>query len=80
MSFTDPDEAQLAKGVTHGIVLALAVMIGAYNIAAFKRRPSAHLLLNIVSFGGLIILETVNVFRHAHDAGRLKDVGPRPGI
>ena len=54
---------ELKIGV-HATVLALAVVCGAYNTAAWLLRRDRHLAVNTVLYGALTVWEILHVVHH----------------
>lgn len=64
MNFCDPEAAPTVKGAIHGAALVLSLCICSYNVAAYRQRPAPHLAFNALVFGGVTLLEFVNILRH----------------
>jgi hypothetical protein len=52
------------KAGVHASTLGLAVVMGAYNAAAWLRRRERHLALNAVLYATLILIERHHVAHH----------------
>jgi len=63
---------ELKTGV-HAAALGLAVVMGAYNAAAWLRRREAHLAINTVLYAALTLWEQQHVAHHFRELRR-----PRP--
>jgi hypothetical protein len=59
----------------HAATLALAVVMGAYNAAAWLRRREQHLALNAVLYAALIAFEREHVVHHL---ALLREPSPPP--
>jgi hypothetical protein len=59
-----PGEYELVKAGFHGTALGLAVVMGAYNAAAWFRRREQHLAINTVLYVLLAAWEHQNVAHH----------------
>jgi hypothetical protein len=57
-------ECEPLKLGVHGASLALAVVMGAYNAAAWLRRREHHLAINTVFYAALIAWEQHHVMHH----------------
>ena len=65
---TPEHHEELGKAVFHMGLGAMASAAFFYNLLACRCRPSRHLAANIVIYGGLMLLEGLQVARHLqHD-------------
>jgi hypothetical protein len=63
---------ELKLGV-HGTALALAVVMGAYNTAAWLVRRERHLAVNSVMYAALTFWEVQHVLHHLAAMGKAPD-------
>jgi hypothetical protein len=59
-----PGEYELVKAGFHGTALGLAVVMGAYNAAAWFRRRERHLAINAVLYAVVAAWEHQHVSHH----------------
>jgi transposase-like protein len=66
----------------HATALGLAVVMGAYNVAAWMRRRQTHLAVNSVMYVALAAWEQQHVAHHMAEIRRCREAaaasGPRP--
>jgi hypothetical protein len=62
-------QEELKLGV-HAAALGLAVVMGAYNAAAFFKRRERHLAINTVLYSVLTVWEQVHVAHHWREIRR----------
>jgi hypothetical protein len=74
---------ELKLGV-HATALGLAVVMGAYNIAAWMKRRQTHLAVNSVMYVALAAWEQQHVAHHMAEIRRSKEAAaalkPRPVV
>ena len=61
------------KLAVHGAALGLAVVMGAYNAAAWLSRRQQHLAINTVLYGALIAWEQRHVAHHLAEMRRPRE-------
>ena len=66
------------KVCVHGTALGLAVVMGAYNAAAWLTRRQPHLAVNAVLYAALTAWEQRHVAHHLAELRRLHDATPAP--
>ena len=64
LTVLDGGSCEVLKLGVHAATLGLAVVMGAYNAAAWLRRREPHLALNAVLYTALIALEQHHVAHH----------------
>lgn len=64
------------KTGVHATALGLAVVMGAYNAAAWLRRRQPHLAVNAVLYAALATWEQRHVAHHLAMLHRRREVGP----
>jgi hypothetical protein len=57
-------ECEPLKAGVHGSALALAAVMGLYNVAAWMRRRDAHLAVNALMYAALVAWEQHHVAHH----------------
>ena len=60
----------------HGAALGLAVVMGAYNAAAWLSRREHHLAINAVLYGMLTVWEQRHVSHHLAELRKPRSTGP----
>jgi hypothetical protein len=71
-----PGEYELVKAGFHGTALGLAVLMGAYNAAAWFRRREPHLAINAVLYVVLAAWEHQHVSHHVASLRLPREVEP----
>jgi hypothetical protein len=66
--FLQNGEAEMFKGAIHAAVGVLAMVCGAYNIAAWTTRRERHLGLNAILYTGIALWEVGHVRHHGQCA------------
>ena len=67
---------EVLKTGVHAAALGLAVVMGAYNAAAWLRRRQPHLAINAVLYAALAAWEQQHVAHHLAVIDRQREVGP----
>ena len=57
------------KGAIHGAVFALTALMTAYNLIAYRRRPTTRLALNTLLYGTIAVVEVGQVVTHVSGEG-----------
>ena len=52
------------KGAIHGAVFALTALMTAYNVIAYRRRPTPRLAMNALLYGTIAAVEVGQVVTH----------------
>jgi hypothetical protein len=60
----DHGNCEPLKAAVHATTLALAVVMGLYNAAAWMRRRQRHLAINAVLYAALVAWEREHVVHH----------------
>jgi hypothetical protein len=66
-------ECEPLKASVHGSALALSVVMGLYNAAAWLKRRDAHLAVNAVLYVALAAWEQKHVTHHLRALKRVRD-------
>lgn len=69
---TSKGQHEVLKATMHGMMMTLAALFTAYNIVAYHRRGEYHLARNVIIYGALTALETLQVSSHTTTSNRLK--------
>lgn len=64
MAFTDSGQYEGIKAAFHGSALTVVAILGAYNVAALRRRRQPHLAVNAAVYVAFVGFEAWNVWRH----------------
>jgi len=72
----DCGSCERLKAGVHGAALGLAVVMGAYNAAAWLRRRQPHLAINAVLYAALAAWEQQHVAHHLAVLDRQRTAGP----
>jgi hypothetical protein len=64
LSILDSGSRETLKGAVHGVTLCLAVLMWAYNAAAWLQRRQRHLAVNVLVYTALVLFEREHVKHH----------------
>lgn len=67
MSLTTCGEWERLKLAVHAVMLVGAAVCCVYNACAFLQRRARHSWVNAVTYGALVVLESVHVEHHWRD-------------
>jgi hypothetical protein len=73
-------ECESLKASVHGSALALSVLMGLYNAAAWLKRRDAHLGVNAIFYAALVAWEQKHFVHHLRALKRVRDAAARPDI
>jgi hypothetical protein len=73
-------ECEPLKATVHGSALALSVLMGLYNAAAWLKRRDAHLAVNAIFYTALAAWEQKHVAHHLRAMKRVREAAAQPDI
>ena len=71
--FCQSGEAEMIKGVVHGVACALTAVMAAYNIVAWCVRRERHLLCNALVYTPATYFEWRQTMRHLRHVREMGD-------
>ena len=78
LTVLEPGNSEGIKLGVHATALGLAVICGAYNIAAWMKRRQTHLAVNSVMYVALAAWEQQHVAHHLAEIRRARDAEAEP--
>lgn len=73
-------ECEPLKATVHGSALALSVLMGLYNAAAWLKRRDGHLAVNAIFYAALVAWEQKHFAHHLRALKRVRDAAAQPDI
>jgi hypothetical protein len=73
-------ECEPLKATVHGSALALSVLMGLYNAAAWLKRRDGHLAVNAIFYLGLVAWEQKHFAHHLRALKRVREAAAQPDI